>query len=40
VAGGHDHHPRATLRVNLGTLPEYLVPTSTIQISSDGRGGW
>jgi hypothetical protein len=28
------------LRLNLGPLPEELVPTSTIQISPDGRGGW
>jgi IS605 OrfB family transposase len=28
------------LRVNLGPLPEQMVPTSTIQISSDGRGSW
>ena len=30
----------ARLRLNLGPLPEHLVPTSTIQITSDGRGGW
>jgi IS605 OrfB family transposase len=28
------------LRLNLGPLPEELVPTSTIEISPDGRGGW
>lgn len=28
------------LRLNLGLLPEELVPTSTIEISPDGRGGW
>jgi IS605 OrfB family transposase len=28
------------LRLNVGPLPEHLVPTSTIQISPDGRGGW
>lgn len=28
------------LRLNLGFLPEEMVPTSTIQISPDGRGGW
>jgi hypothetical protein len=28
------------LRLNLGPLPEKLVPTSTIEISPDGRGGW
>jgi hypothetical protein len=28
------------LRLNLGPLPEELVPTSTIQIGPDGRGGW
>ena len=28
------------LRLNLGLLPERLVPTSTIEISPDGRGGW
>ena len=28
------------LRLNLGPLPEELVPTSTIEISGDGRGGW
>jgi Putative transposase DNA-binding domain len=32
--------PRQRLRVNLGPLPEQIVPTSTIQISSDGRGRW
>jgi hypothetical protein len=29
---------RQRLRLNLGPLPEELVPTSTIEISSDGRG--
>jgi hypothetical protein len=28
------------LRLNLGLLPGRLVPTSTIEISPDGRGGW
>ncbi len=28
------------LRLNLGRLPEKMVPTSTIQISPDGLGGW
>jgi IS605 OrfB family transposase len=28
------------LRLNLGLLPDELVPTSTIQIGPDGRGGW
>jgi IS605 OrfB family transposase len=28
------------LRLNLGQLPEKLVPASTIEISPDGRGGW
>jgi hypothetical protein len=28
------------LRLNLGPLPEELVPTSTIEISPDGIGGW
>jgi IS605 OrfB family transposase len=28
------------LRLNLGPLPEELLPTSTIEISPDGRGGW
>jgi Putative transposase DNA-binding domain len=28
------------LRLNLGRLPEKLVPTSTIQIRPDGLGGW
>jgi IS605 OrfB family transposase len=28
------------LRLNLGRLPQELVPTSTIEISPDGRGGW
>ncbi|MGH3561668.1 MAG: hypothetical protein ACRDTN_07685, partial [Mycobacterium sp.] len=28
------------LRLNLGRLPEDMVPTSTIQIRPDGRGGW
>jgi IS605 OrfB family transposase len=28
------------LRLNLGPLPQELVPTSTIEISPDGRGGW
>ena len=28
------------LRLNLGPLPDALVPTSTIEISPDGRGGW
>ena len=28
------------LRLNLGPLPEELVPTSTIEIHRDGRGGW
>jgi hypothetical protein len=28
------------LRLNLGALPQELVPTSTIEISGDGRGGW
>jgi Putative transposase DNA-binding domain len=28
------------LRLNLGPLPPELVPTSTIEISPDGRGGW
>jgi len=28
------------LRLNLGPLPQELVPTSTIEITSDGRGGW
>ncbi len=28
------------LRVKLGPLPEEMVPTSTIQIRSDDRGGW
>jgi IS605 OrfB family transposase len=28
------------LRLNLGRLPDALVPTSTIEISPDGRGGW
>jgi hypothetical protein len=31
---------RERLRLNLGPLPEELVPTSTIEISPDGRGGW
>jgi IS605 OrfB family transposase len=30
----------ARLRLNLGMLPDELVPTSTIEISPDGRGGW
>jgi IS605 OrfB family transposase len=28
------------LRLNLGAIPQELVPTSTIEISGDGRGGW
>ena len=28
------------LRLNLGPLPQELVPSSTIDISRDGRGGW
>jgi putative transposase-like DNA-binding protein len=28
------------LRMNLGRVPKQMVPTSTIQIGSDGRGGW
>ena len=28
------------LRLNLGPLPEELVPASTIEVSPDGRGGW
>ena len=28
------------VRLNLGPLPEELVPTSTIEIRGDGRGGW
>ena len=28
------------LRLNLGPLPEELVPTSTIEISRDERGRW
>jgi IS605 OrfB family transposase len=28
------------LRLNLGPLPKELVPTSTIEISPDSRGGW
>ena len=28
------------LRLNLGPLPDELVPTSTVEISPDGRGGW
>ncbi|AGB24822.1 transposase [Mycobacterium sp. JS623] len=28
------------LRLNLGPLPDELVPTSTIEISPDGREGW
>jgi hypothetical protein len=28
------------LRLNLGPVPDELVPTSTIQIGPDGRGGW
>jgi IS605 OrfB family transposase len=28
------------LRLNLGPLPEELVPTSTIEIRPNGRGGW
>ncbi len=28
------------LRLNLGPIPDHLVPRSTIQISPDGRGGW
>jgi hypothetical protein len=31
---------RKRLRLNLGALPQELVPTSTIEISGDGRGGW
>lgn len=31
---------RHRLRLNLGPLPDALVPSSTIQISPDGRGGW
>lgn len=30
----------ARLRLNLGPLPKHLVPTSTIQITGDGHGGW
>ena len=30
----------ARLRLNLGPLPDELVPVSTIEISGDGRGGW
>jgi hypothetical protein len=30
----------ARLRLNLGTLPDCLLPVSTIQISPDQRGGW
>jgi hypothetical protein len=28
------------LRLNLGPIPESLIPTSTIEISPDGCGGW
>ena len=28
------------LRLNLGALPEHLLPTSTIEIRPDGRGRW
>ncbi len=28
------------LRLNLGPLPQEMVPTSTIEIRPDGRGGW
>jgi IS605 OrfB family transposase len=31
---------RHRLRLNLGPLPQELVPSSTIEISPDGRGGW
>ncbi len=31
---------RARLRLNLGPLPSTMVPTSTIHISSNPRGGW
>jgi IS605 OrfB family transposase len=31
---------RQRLRLNLGPLPQNLVPSSTIEISPDGRGGW
>ena len=31
---------RQRLRLNLGPLPEEVVPTSTIQIRADGKGGW
>jgi hypothetical protein len=30
----------ARLRLNLGPLPDELVPTSTIEVAPDGRGGW
>jgi IS605 OrfB family transposase len=31
---------RHRLRLNLGPLPQDLVPSSTIEIRPDGRGGW
>jgi IS605 OrfB family transposase len=31
---------RQRLRLNLGRLPQELVPSSTIEIRPDGRGGW
>jgi len=40
MAGGDDPDHGARLRLNLGMLPDELVPTSTIEISPDGRGGW
>ena len=34
------NNPGQRLRVNLGPLPEQIVPTSTIQIRADGWGRW
>ena len=31
---------RQRLRLNLGPLPQEMVPSSTIEITPDGRGGW
>jgi IS605 OrfB family transposase len=40
VAGGDDPACGARLRLNLSPLPDEMVPSSTIHISPDGRGGW